>query len=76
MIGTHARHRISWLTALGLGALALMLVFWMPSGLSIGRMTQEAAFEYCRAEVTRSFLVKYRSTGQRAFKECMEGQGY
>jgi len=76
MIGTHAEHRIRWLTALGLGVVALTLVFWTPGAVSVGRMTQDAAVEYCRAEVTRGFLVKYQSTGQRAFKDCMESQGY
>jgi hypothetical protein len=76
MIETQASPRFGWLAAAGLAGLALLVVFATPMGLGLGRMTQEAAFEYCRAEVTRGFLVKYQATGHRDFKTCMAAQGY
>jgi hypothetical protein len=75
MIETQAPHRFGWLAAAGLG-LALLVVFATTVGFGVGRRTQEAAFEYCRAEVTRGFLVKYQATGHRDFKTCMAAQGY
>jgi hypothetical protein len=63
--------------ALALGACALVVFATpTPAGFGVIRMTQEAAVEYCRAEVTRGFLVKYQATGHRDFKSCMAAQGY
>jgi|RhiMethySRZTD1v2_1073278.scaffolds.fasta_scaffold611756_3 hypothetical protein len=76
MIETQAPYRFGWLSAAGLAGLALLVVFATPVGFGVGRMTQEAAFEYCRAEVTRGFLVKYQASGHRDFKTCMTAQGY
>jgi hypothetical protein len=76
MIETQAPHRFGWLATAGLAGLALLVVFAAPVGLGVGRTTQEAAFEYCRAEVTRAFLVKYQATGHRDFKTCMASRGY
>jgi hypothetical protein len=71
MIPTTVTHPTGWLTAAALGALAVLFVVLTPAGFDLGRMSQQSILEYCRAEVTRAFLVKYQATAPRSFEDCM-----
>lgn len=76
MIPTAVTHRIGWLATAALGALVVLVVALAPTGFDRGRPSRQTAVEYCRAEATRTYLVKYQATGQERFKDCMTHQGY